>query len=105
MKSSNFDIGVFANLNRLAIIQLENYGSRDANKITYLLIDRKVFQPFYDINEENIVNVQDIDCLDCRNYWLVEKNDYSNKLFGISCSNYQKIADLAKNFKGCNSSE
>jgi hypothetical protein len=101
LNSSSFEIGGFSNLNRPTVIQLENYGSPDANKITYL--DQKVFQPFHDSHEDNRVNIRGLDCADCRNYWLVEKNNYNNRLFGISCSNFAKITELTKNFNGCNS--
>jgi len=101
LNSSSFEIGAFSNLKRPTIIQLENYGSSDTNKITYL--NQKVFQPFHDSHEKNRVNIGGLDCADCRNYWLVENSNYSNQLFGISCSNFAKITDMTKNFKGCNS--
>lgn len=72
-------------------------------KIDYL--DQKIIEPFLRMNPKNNItcyNKFQIDCTDCRNFWMVKNHNYINKqqITDINCNNgYYILND--KNFKNC----
>ena len=71
-----------------------------SNNITYL--DEKIFLPFFGENNGNLLyllNVR-IDCMDCRNYWLIKYKEYISKIYYMICSNGNQFQN-GKNFKDC----
>jgi hypothetical protein len=73
LNDSSFEIGSFDNLRKPTILNL------GYTLITYL--DEKIFSPFLELNHQNFIGFHasdELNCDDCRNYWL--KKEYH--LFG-----------------------
>ena len=66
--------------------------------ITYL--DEKIFLPFFVKNNKNLLYLfgVKIDCMDCRNYWLIKYKEYISRISQMKCSNGNQILNK-KNFK------
>ncbi len=91
LNSSSFELSAFNNMNRRTTIDLLY------NKISYL--DQTVFQLFFNDNNNNIININSLDCEDCRSFWLFKNTTYSQSL-GISCSDGKMFLNN-NNFKKC----
>jgi hypothetical protein len=92
LNSSSFEVGAFNNLNRPTSIWLPG------NQIKYL--EQTIFEPFFNDNDKNIIQIDNLDCEDCRSYWLFKNGKYSHQLAEIKCSN-NKIFSDNDNFKKC----
>jgi hypothetical protein len=104
LNSSSFEIGAFNGLNKPTHLFF-NYGPNDKTNITYL--DKHVFEPFVSDNrsglESNRIDMfETLDCNDCRNYWLLQNENYKFKVKALICSNHKMLTD-SSNFKLCTS--
>ena len=64
--------------------------------------DEKVFLPFLILNEHNIIDTlyEEIDCNDCRNYWIKIYPRLTSRIFNFSCVESGTI-DGIKNIEKC----
>ncbi len=96
LNGSSLAIGLLNSLKRPTTLDL-SFNS----KLTYL--DQRIFQPFLKSNVENKIIIdsdQQLDCDDCRTYWLKKEPKYLNRTqFGL-CSNNRKFIDKS-NFAKC----
>jgi hypothetical protein len=98
LNSSSFESGAFDNLHRPTIIRF-NYGANDkSNNITYL--DQHIFENFLNKDSRNEIELNTIDCKDCRSYWLVKNPSYKSQISQLKCSTGNLISDK-NNFGDC----
>jgi hypothetical protein len=98
LNSSSFESGAFDNLHRPTMIHF-NYGANDkSNNITYL--DQHVFETFLNKDSKNGIELNIIDCKDCRSYWLVKNPKYKSQISQLKCSTGHPISDK-NNFGDC----
>jgi Leucine-rich repeat (LRR) protein len=101
--SSSFEIGAFTKFNKPTLMLF--IGPNDKNNITYL--EKHVFEPFlrdsrFGIQSNRIEMLSTLDCNDCRNYWLLQNEDYKYKIMTLMCSNHKMLND-SSHFKLCKS--
>ena len=66
------------------------------------ILEEKVFLPFLLDNEKNTIHLEEsqvFDCNDCRNYWIKNNQNVTNRVSG-KCSNKKQLND-PDNFKNC----
>ncbi len=97
LKNTSFSIGAFNHLNRPTTIFLNSW-LNDSNNITFL--DQRIFEPFFNANNQNEIQASHLDCDDCRSYWLVKDIRFSKQLNKTYCSDSKQISD-SKNFANC----
>jgi hypothetical protein len=95
LNGSSFEIGSFSHLKRPTEIDLSF-----CSNMTYL--EEKIFQPFFEINNENGVKLSNeyFDCNDCRSSWLKTATKYKDRTGLSTCSNGKKFTD-SSNFAKC----
>ncbi len=70
-----------------------------SNKLTFL--KQTVFKPFLLANQQNVVNLGiDLDCNDCRSYWLTHFPEVEKRFRDIRCGNGNLLNDK-RNFINC----
>lgn len=92
LNSSSFHVSAFNNMRRPVKLDITE------NKITFL--DQHVFEPFLKQNNLNKIEINSIDCDDCRSFWLNNGQYSDSTLDGIICSNKEKVAHN-KSFLKC----
>ena len=92
LNSTSFAIDSFTQFNRPTIVYLSG------NNITYL--EQHIFEPFFKLHDENIIDYWNINCDDCRSYWAFSNFKYYNRVKDIKCRNGNMFTD-AKNFVNC----
>jgi hypothetical protein len=97
LKSVSFSVGAFSHLNRPTRLYLDAW-LNESNNITFL--DQRIFEPFFNANNRNEIQASNLDCDDCRSYWLVKDNRFSQQLTKIYCSDSKQVSDN-KNFANC----
>ena len=101
LNASSFADNWFSALQRPTLLNIGNVNQTDPQNIDYL--NEKSFLPFLSANELNQIifyyNNQ-IDCNDCRNYWIIKNPKFSANIKRIFCTNKKNITD-SSNFKNC----
>jgi hypothetical protein len=96
LNSSSFAIGAFNNLNRPAWLY---FSYREIiNNITYL--DQHIFEPFLYNNKNNEIILNQLDCNDCRSFWLFKNAKLSPQISRLECANGNKFSEIS-NFLEC----
>jgi hypothetical protein len=69
-------------------------------KLTYL--DEKEFSRFLDLNDNNKISLSNhqIDCTDCRSYWLRKNEKYIQRIVSLTCIDGKQFMDNS-NFINC----
>ena len=100
LNSSGFSKSSLTKLKRPCEINLDTLYPLDHTLFSYL--DQKVFEPFLILNTNNkiILHERNLDCSDCRNYWLKKNPNLLKQVFYYKCSNGKMLEDLV-NFKNC----
>ncbi len=93
IEPGSFESRSFKDLKRPAVIDFRK------NKNLQFL-NETVFADFLKLNEKNRIEMEELNCTDCRNYWLVKDQLYNPQLVTIKCSNGKLINDI-NNFKNC----
>jgi hypothetical protein len=92
LNSSSFEKGSLNYLTGPVNLQLSE------NHFVYL--DQNIFEIFFNSNEKNKINVYNIDCEDCRSFWLFKNKKFINQTEDIYCLNGKRFAEIT-NFKKC----
>jgi Leucine-rich repeat (LRR) protein len=90
LSNGGFGLRSFKDLKRPAIIDL-----RKNNNLKVL--NATVFKEFIDLKSQNRIEIEELDCQNCDNYWLVT---YNEQLDTIKCANKIAIKSI-DNFKNC----
>ncbi len=93
LNGSSFENGSLNNLKRPTDLELGGN-----TRLTYL--DQTIYQPFFESNAKKSLffgESKEIDCNDCRNYWLKKDPKYSNRTDLTICLNGRKYKD-SRNF-------
>ncbi len=98
LNSSSFERGAFSKLNRPTYI-IFSFGPFNFNNITYL--DQHIFEEFMNNNQQNAISSNNIDCKDCRSFWLFQNKKLSQQLSLLKCSNYPIDFSDVNNFPDC----
>jgi hypothetical protein len=101
LNGSSFAINSLSNINRPTKLGL--YLNPN-----FKFFDEKVFLPFLESNPLNRIvwgkgtepEKTNLDCDDCRSYWLVKDTKYFNRFDNLFCANGNDFRSSA-NFKGC----
>jgi hypothetical protein len=100
LDNSSFAINSFSNIKRRTLI---HFGS--VPNLKYF--DETIFLPFFESNPENNIHLEyagkyrtNLDCDDCRSYWLVKESKYLERFGTIYCLNGNNIRN-SSNFKNC----
>jgi Leucine-rich repeat (LRR) protein len=96
LNDSSFEKGAFNNFDRPTMLYL-NYFDQ-SNNITFL--DQHIFEPFFSANNNNGIELNTIDCKDCRSFWLIKLQKFPSQLSQIKCSDGKQISDKS-NFPKC----
>jgi hypothetical protein len=92
LNSSSFEKSSFSNLKRPVYLDL------GSNQIDFL--DEHIFGSLLNENKLNQLDINSLNCDDCRNFWLIN-NHYSDfQLDHIYCNNTRKVTDKL-NFAKC----
>lgn len=97
LNSSSFEKGAFNNFNRSTFLHFDIMGGK-SNNITYL--DRHIFEEFLKKDKRNQIELNTIDCNDCRSFWLVEYGENNTQINSMECSTSKLISDKS-NFPDC----
>jgi Leucine-rich repeat (LRR) protein len=62
-------------------------------------LEKNVFKSFFDLNSDNKIKLDGLDCQKCESYWLLGA-DYTHKLDTIKCLDHKEVADNT-HFKNC----
>jgi Leucine-rich repeat (LRR) protein len=96
LNGSSFEKGAFDHFNRPTVLHFNYYDT--SNNITFL--DQHIFEPFFTANNNNAIELNTIDCKDCRSFWLIKLQKFSSQLSQIKCSDGKQISDKS-NFPKC----
>ncbi len=96
LNGSSFEKGAFNNFNRPTVLHF-NYFDQ-SNNITFL--DQRIFEPFFSANNKNGIQLNTIDCKDCRSFWLIKLQKFPSQSFQVKCSDGKQISDKS-NFSKC----
>jgi hypothetical protein len=96
LNSSSFAIGAFNNLNRATWLYLSY--RQIINNITYL--DQHIFEPFLHNNKNNQIILNQLDCNDCRSFWLFKNTKLSPQISRLECANGKNFSE-SSNFSEC----
>ncbi len=96
LNSSSFERGAFNKLNRPTYI-IFSFGF-NFNNITYL--DQHIFEEFMNNNQQNAISSNNIDCNDCRSFWLFQNKKFSQQFSLLKCSNSIDFSNV-NNFHDC----
>jgi Leucine-rich repeat (LRR) protein len=96
LNSSSFAIGAFNNLNRPTWLYLSY--REDINNITYL--DQHIFETFLYNNKNNQIILNELDCNDCRSFWLFKNAKFSPQIERLECKNGTNFSE-SSNFSKC----
>ena len=99
ISSSIFSAKTFVNIRRPTRLTFFNYYN-GPQRITYL--DEKVFLPFLLENSKNVVELitEELNCNDCRNYWMKQHSVISNRITFQGCTNKRPL-NYPGNFNNC----
>jgi hypothetical protein len=97
LNGSSFEKQAFSHLNRPTVLYF-NY-NLISNNIKFL--DQHIFEEFFNNNNNNGIVLHDIDCNDCRSFWLFSNQKYSKRSSNqLICSNNKQFTD-GSNFPKC----
>ena len=97
LNGSSFTVNTFLTNQRPTRLSLDI-----GNKAHITYLDEKVFLPFLMANSQNTINLRhhNIDCEDCRNYWLIENPGLLSNINNLLCSDNHEFTNNS-NFKTC----
>jgi Leucine-rich repeat (LRR) protein len=93
LNSSSFEAGAFSYLTGPLFLEL---GS-DSLKF----LDQHIFEIFFLNNERNRIREDNLDCEDCRSYWLFKNQKFAHQIERLSCLNGTKLFSDKTNFQKC----
>ncbi len=97
LNGSSFELNSFLNIKRPTNLLL--FSDPSVGNLTYL--DERIFLPFLSLNENKInLKNQNIDCNDCRSYWLNKNHQFIERIVNLKCNNGKSFMD-ENNFSNC----
>jgi Leucine-rich repeat (LRR) protein len=93
LNSSSFESGALSYLTGPLFLEL---GSDNLK-----FFDQQIFEIFFLNNEENRIREDNLDCEDCRSYWLFKNQKFANQIQRLNCANGYKLFSDKTNFQKC----